>query len=206
MPSSESRLDLWNRKLHYYVGLYLLTFVWLFSVSGLLINHPGWTFASFWEKRRQERFQRALGPVSGATEMEQAREVLAQVGVSGEIGWSGSPRKGSRLVFRAARPGRSWEIDADLAARTAEVTSTALNGWGALHTLHVFSGANGPPGHARNWVMTKVWSFAMDAVAVGLVFMVGSGWWVWLGSGRRRRTGFAALAAGAAVAAAFLLA
>ena len=40
--------EIWNRKLHYYVGLYLLTFVWLFAVSGLIINHPGWAFADFW--------------------------------------------------------------------------------------------------------------------------------------------------------------
>jgi hypothetical protein len=37
----------WNRKLHYYLGLYFLFFVWLFALSGLLLNHS-WTFAGFW--------------------------------------------------------------------------------------------------------------------------------------------------------------
>jgi len=30
----------WNRKLHFYTGLFLLFFLWLFAFSGLLLNHP----------------------------------------------------------------------------------------------------------------------------------------------------------------------
>jgi hypothetical protein len=33
---------LWNRRLHYYLGLYLLFFSWLFVFTGLLLNHPRW--------------------------------------------------------------------------------------------------------------------------------------------------------------------
>ena len=36
----------WNQKLHIYLGLYFLVFLWLFAVSGLLLNH-GWQFAEF---------------------------------------------------------------------------------------------------------------------------------------------------------------
>jgi len=28
----------WNRKLHFYTGLFLLFFMWLFAFSGLLLN------------------------------------------------------------------------------------------------------------------------------------------------------------------------
>ena len=39
------RFERWNRKLHFYAGLFLLLFIWLFAVSGLILNHPKWTFA-----------------------------------------------------------------------------------------------------------------------------------------------------------------
>ena len=42
---SRDRFERWNRKLHFYAGLFLLFFTWLFAFSGLLLNHPTWTFA-----------------------------------------------------------------------------------------------------------------------------------------------------------------
>ena len=43
----------WNRRLHYYLGLCLLFFTWLFVFTGLLLNHPRWQFAQFWPNRMQ---------------------------------------------------------------------------------------------------------------------------------------------------------
>ena len=43
------RLDVWNRKLHYYLGLYFLFFLWLFSLTGLMLNHQQW-FRNLYER------------------------------------------------------------------------------------------------------------------------------------------------------------
>lgn len=32
----------WNRRTHFYLGLYFLFFAWLFVFTGLLLNHPRW--------------------------------------------------------------------------------------------------------------------------------------------------------------------
>ncbi len=50
-PSSmETRaLEVWNRKLHYYLGLYFLFFLWLFSLTGLMLNHQQW-FRDLYER------------------------------------------------------------------------------------------------------------------------------------------------------------
>ena len=32
----------WNTKLHIYFGLFTLWFLWLFAVSGVILNHPLW--------------------------------------------------------------------------------------------------------------------------------------------------------------------
>lgn len=205
MLSSESRFELWNRRLHYYAGLYLLFFVWLFALSGLIINHPGWSFASFWETRKQERYQRPLRPLAGANDLERARDVLAQLGVSGEIDLR-RPKPG-HLVFQAGRPGGFYEIDADLAGGAVTVARTTFNGWGAFRGLHTFSGVRtGQPEVHRDWVLTSLWTFAMDAVAAGLAFMVLSGLWVWFRSRRNRLAGLLSLATGIAVCGYFLLA
>jgi hypothetical protein len=50
----------WNRKLHFYAGLFLLFFLWLFAFSGLLLNHPSWSFAEFWNNRRQTNYEREI--------------------------------------------------------------------------------------------------------------------------------------------------
>lgn len=57
---SLKHLELWNRKIHYYLGLYLLFFIWLFAFSGLLLNNSGWKFFEFWEKRKESALERAI--------------------------------------------------------------------------------------------------------------------------------------------------
>jgi hypothetical protein len=42
MLSSVRDFERWNRKLHYYLGLYFLFFLWLFSATGLMLNHQQW--------------------------------------------------------------------------------------------------------------------------------------------------------------------
>ncbi len=42
MPSFAKAFEVWNRRLHYYLGLYFLFFLWLFSATGLMLNHQQW--------------------------------------------------------------------------------------------------------------------------------------------------------------------
>ena len=79
------RLQRWNRKLHYYAGLFLLFFLWLFAVTGLVLNHPTWNFAESWKNRKDTNYEREItapGPeVKG--DLGQAREILKQLGIEG---------------------------------------------------------------------------------------------------------------------------
>ena len=47
--------ETWNKKLHIYIGLYFLLFLWLFSISGLFLNHPPWFHSMGPERTREER-------------------------------------------------------------------------------------------------------------------------------------------------------
>ena len=181
---------MWNGKLHYYSGLYLLAFVWLFAVTGLLINHPVWSPSRFWESRKQEHSERRFAPGS-----KEPRELAAQLGLTGEI--SDVAEGSGRLDFRVGRPGTIYSVSADPAGGTARVDKIALNGWGVLLTLHRFNGGNATTG--RNWILTRIWTFSMDATAVGLALMVLSSLWMWIRLRKYRVSGCLALAAGVAL-------
>jgi len=200
-----SLIDLWNRKLHYYCGLYLVLFLWLFAVSGLLLNHSKWRSANFWSERKQEREERKVQLVTGVSDLEQAKNLMRQLPVAGEIEWTAPQQPPGRLEFRVARPGRIVTISADASTGVASVESITVNGWGIVNMLHSFTGVrSGRPEVTRDWWATRLWSFSMDAVCGGTMFMVLSGYWVWYRGGRRRVAGLVALAAGLAACGFFL--
>ena len=78
------RARLWNRKLHYYLGLLTLVFVCFFSFSGLLLNHQ-WRFAEFWDTRHQSTTEQAIVAPPAGSDLDQARDLLRQLGLRGEI-------------------------------------------------------------------------------------------------------------------------
>lgn len=187
----------WNRRLHYYLGLYLLLFVWLFAFTGLLLNHSQWKFAEFWTNRREDTRERDIVAPRVEGDLARARDLMRQLEIAGEIEWTASGDTPGALVFRASRPGQIFDIKADLARQTAEIKRIEFNAWGILRVLHTFTGVR--PGDARNsrdWILTSLWAWAMDAVAVGLILMVLSSLYLWYERTSRRTPGLLALGLG----------
>src|SRR5262245_52739948 len=84
-PRDRGRLlavcERWNRKLHFYSGLFLLFFLWLFAFTGLLLNHPTWIFHESWRNRHETIYQLPIvSPAAGLTgDLEQARDLMRQM-------------------------------------------------------------------------------------------------------------------------------
>jgi hypothetical protein len=187
----------WNRKLHYYLGLYFLLFIWLFSVTGLLLNHSDWGFAEFWPQRRQSTVEREINPPEAGEDLAMARDILGQLWMVGEIQETRLSPEGSRLIINVGRPGQTFSVEADLAARRAVVEETRLNGWGVAQTLHTFTGVSlNDPRRTRDWALTTLWVFAMDALSVGLIALVLTGIYLWTRLPKQRLGGVLALALG----------
>jgi hypothetical protein len=200
-------LEIWSRKVHDYLGLYFLLFLWLFALSGLLLNHPGGPGSDFWASRKQEQLERPVRLDAAGTDLERARQVMAQLGIGGEIEWTVARQAGGHFRFRVARPGRMYEIDVDQASSRAAVAQTTVNGWGVLNALHHFNGVHmGDARNSRDWWLTDLWTFSMDALSAGLILLLLSGIYIWFRSGRRRLAGLAALTLGLASAGFFLIA
>ena len=80
-----------------------------------------------------------------------------------------------------------------------------LNAWGVVDALHKFTGVKmDEPAITRDWILTRIWSLAMDAVALGLVLLVLGGLYLWYRLPAKRLPGLAVLAAGIACCAFFL--
>jgi hypothetical protein len=204
MSPSDRTLEIWNRRLHYFLGLYFLFFLWLFSVTGLMLNHQPW----FSEPSRREETSYdtpIVRPAGGATREEQTRDLMVQLALEGEIDWP--PRQpAGHIDFNVSRPTKSAQVRVDLNAEIAYVRHFANNRRLAFQVFHTFSGSRyTQPDSHRDWIVTSVWVWAMDALAVGLFVMVLGSYYMWWRLKERKTVGAIALVAGLASCVAFLL-
>jgi hypothetical protein len=186
--------------------LFLLFFVWLFALSGLVLNHPSWRFTEFWGNRTQISYERdiaALGPDTKG-DLEQVRKIMRQLGIVGEILWTTTRANSNQFDFQVRRPGHFFFIKADLARKSVAVQQSEVNLWGVVRTLHTFTGVQmDDPRNTRDWVLTSVWAYSMDAVAAGLIFMVLSSLLMWFKLPQKRLSGVFVLGLGTLLCALF---
>ncbi len=200
-----ARLRMWTRKLHNYLGLYFLLFIWLFAISGLVLNHSKWSVGEFWKSRQESIAQRAITRPSASGDIAIAADLMTQLGIVGEIGDTKRDAEGRVFDFQVVKPGKVFRVEARLDSAFAKVTEIRLNAWGVLDALHKFTGVRmDAPAQSRDWILTRIWSLAMDALAVGLVILVCSGLYLWYRLPSKRATGLVALVAGVACCAFFL--
>lgn len=205
MPSS-ARLETWNRKAHYYLGLFFLFFLWLFSLTGLLLNHGQWAMAEAANRRTESRYEQPVSAPAGDTDLARARDLMRQLGLTGEIDLPAAPQAPGHFDFQAARPKDASQVKVDLNAMRASVQHFENSGWAAFRIFHTFSGSrfSAPDSH-RDWIVTSAWAFAMDALSAGLIVMVLGSYYMWFRFKRKNLTlGIASLTAGYACCAWFL--
>jgi hypothetical protein len=197
-------LEAWNRRLHYYLGLYFLLFIWLFSFTGLLLNHPRWSFSRI-PNDANPAYERPIEPRRGDADLERARDVMRQLRLSGEIDWPQAAQAQGRLDFNIAYPKQATQVRVDLTRQRATVQQVDRSLWSGIRIMHTFSGWRyTSPGMSRDWIVTSVWVVAMDALAAGLLVMVFGSYYMWWRLKRMRTAGWVALAAGWASCAFFV--
>ncbi|MHC4518172.1 MAG: PepSY-associated TM helix domain-containing protein [Planctomycetota bacterium] len=200
------KLDALNRKLHVYVGLFLLLFIWLFSATGLLLNHPQWTFAQFWPQRQTSATEQPVEWPAGPDDVQRAESLMRQVHVSGEIEGITLSADGRQFDVRVVKPGAIIDIKTDRATKRARVEQISVNVWGTMNMLHSFTGVRmSEPDKKREWIMTRLWSLAMDGLSVGLVLLVLGGLAIWIATSEKRQLGLVILLTGVVSCGLFVL-
>jgi hypothetical protein len=177
-PFSIDNIIYWNRKFHIYIGLFLLLFILFFSLSGLLLNHSQWKFASFWEERNETEILTPLTIPIALDSVSLLRNFMKQLDISGEI--SNVSITAESIDFRVAKPGTSHDIHVDLKSSMSDQKKIVFNWWGKMRVLHTFNGSDKmDPGVRPNWPETRIWRLSMDVIALGLIFLCISSWIMW---------------------------
>lgn len=194
--SAAAIFERWNRKFHYYLGLYFLFFLWLFLLTGLILNHGRWLMSMAANERKETRFERTIEGPTGNTDVERVRDVIRQLGLTGEIDLPASQAPGF-LAFNVNRPSDASQVKVDLQQRRAAVQHFDNSGLATFRIFHTFSGSRyNQPASQRDWIVTTVWTVAMDALALGLLVMILGSYYMWYRLKPKRRLGFAVLVAG----------
>jgi len=184
-----------NRKLHILLGLFLVLFIWLFFFSGLLIHHSEWTFAKFYENRKQytEHYIISLGVLHDDPEM--ITRILGELKIVGEV--SNVENKAGNIDFRVSSPGLIQEVHIDPKTGYTNMKVTKYNFWGKLRTLHLFNGMDrNNPSVTPNWIITKLWKLMMDITAIVLIVLCIGSWIMWYNVRRDYKWGTIFLAVG----------
>jgi len=196
MSSFGRLIEAWNRRLHYYLGLYFLLFLWLFSVTGLMLNHQPW-FTDL-ARRVEYAYEMPIESPAGDTMLAQTRDLMRQLDLKGEIDWPAT-QPAWHIDFNVSRPNGSALVRADLTAKNAYIRTFDNRRLLAFQVFHTFSGSRfNQPASERDWIVTSLWVFAMDALAVGLIVMVTGSYYMWWQLKKRRTLGIVTLVAGVA--------
>ena len=168
----------WNRKLHIHLGLFLLFFIWLFSFSGLLLNHSDWKFASFWDERNEKKTSNFLTVPANLDSIAIVANIKNQLKIAGEI--SDVKLNKDSIDFRAEVPGHIKNIHVDFKKGLSTQTEIKFNAWGIIRTIHTFNGVKkNNPSEKSNWILTLVWRLTMDGIAIGLILLCLSSLVMW---------------------------
>lgn len=206
MPSSGNALfEKWNRKLHYYFGLYFLFFLWLFLLTGLLLNHGQWAMAMAANERHETKYEPTIQTPDGDTDLARARDLMRQLGLVGEINWPPVQQPG-QLIFNVNRPTEASQVRVDLERKRASIQHFDNSGIATFRIFHTFSGSRYVDTSRREWIVTTVWVLAMDALAAGLIVMVFGSYYMWYQLKQRHTLGFIVLGAGVVSGGMFLAA
>jgi hypothetical protein len=185
----------WTRDLHLYLGLFLCPVILVFALSTLWLNHPA--------LRAQPAVAASSAPgppvpinmPDGAGTVEQARNILRQLNVTGEIDYVRHQANEGRLFIPVSKPGEITKVEVDLRGRTATVQHQEQGLAEALIYLHKMPGPHNVKIRG-NWVYTVWWSVLADAVVYGVFFLTLSGLYLWWMLKAERQVGWLLLGAG----------
>jgi hypothetical protein len=201
MPKRHFLKDItyWNRKLHIHLGLFLILFIWLFSLSGLLLNHSSWKFTSFWNERKEQSHSSYLMVPNNLDSADLMHYITNRLRIKGEV--TDVNFNKDSIDFRSSVPGHILNIHVDFKRAVCIQKEIKFNIWGIMRTLHTFNGVNNNnPSIKNNWILTYVWRFTMDGIAIGLIFLCISSFIMWYKLKKARLVGFLVLFAGFIVA------
>ena len=188
----------WTRDLHLYFGLFISPFVIAFAVSVFFLNHAkiDTSAATSVAIVRDVQIPAGMEALRGRAAVDRARDIVVQVGVTGEIGFVRYVPTEQRYVIPVSRPGVETIVDVDVAKRTVAVSRRRTGVLESLAYLHKSPGPHNADLRG-NWFWTRAWRWMADGTVYLVLFVSATGLYLWLAIKAERRLGLALLGAGA---------
>jgi len=173
------------RWLHVYTSMISLLIVLFFSVTGVVLNHPEWTFGSTETRQQVKGMLPQAWKAGSAVDWLKVTAALQKAGLKGTAGDYRADSGGDTLSFRA--PGYSADVSIEpvTGRYTANIDS---QGWvAALGDLH------------RGRDAGRAWSLALDLAGYFLTLIALTGLAMLLYLKKLRLSGILTLLGGAAL-------
>ncbi len=182
----KKNLTKWNRKIHIYLGLFLLLFIWLFGLSGMLLNNH-WDFANSWQKKEVTSYDKIIEISKERNKHILAGEIMDKLNMGGSIYNLKYSSDSGSLGFVASKPGMRYEVQAGLVDGKIAIKETKLDEWEVIRSMHKLRNpTRNEEGERYQPVWAFIWSISMDIVSIGLIIICLGGWYLWLEAGRKR--------------------
>jgi hypothetical protein len=189
----------WTRDLHLYFGLFISPFILLFAASVFYLNHAKLIVIddAAVETVRNLQVPDGLDRLKGRAAADQARSILQQLNVTGEIGFLRYVPRERRLVVPVLKADTEVTVEVDLDAKSASVTRRPLSLMESSSYLHKMPGPHNVAIRG-NWIGIRVWRVLADLTIYLLLFISASGIYLWWAIKAERKIGLALLTAGGA--------
>ena len=191
------RLYLVTRDLHLYLGLLVSPFVIVFAVSVFFLNHAKIDTSTTASSATVQNvtIPAGLEAARGRDAAGRARDVLARVGVDGEIGFIRYVRNERRLIIPVSKPGLETTVDVDLSNRSVVISRRPTGVLEAVGYLHKSPGPHNADIRG-NWMWTRAWRSLADGTVYLLLFISATGLYLWFAIKAERRPGLILIGAG----------
>lgn len=179
-----------NRRVHLYLGMFLLPWVLMYAVSSLVFSHMGairrWdgrepSFEVAWEKELDVQVP------EGADLRKAGAQILEKLGVDSPFFAS---RQGSKINFLLIEFWSRGRLTYDMAEKKAVLRTLKPRWYQLLTGFHLRAG------YAHDDFLSDVWAFVLDLVCVGFLIWIASGLYLWWKIRRLRWWGSVTLTAG----------
>ncbi|GGR07520.1 PepSY-associated TM helix domain-containing protein [Deinococcus ruber] len=171
------------RWLHVYTSMISLLIVLFFSVTGVMLNHPEWTFGSTEQRQEVKGTLPQDWKAGTAVDWLKVTAALEKAGLRGTAGDYRADTSGDTLSFRAPGYSADVTIDPSSGSYTASVDS---QGWvAAMGDLH------------RGRDAGSAWSVALDLAGYFLILIAVTGLAMLLYLKKLRLSGILSLLGGA---------
>ena len=169
-------------KLHTYLGLFFLVYLWLFSLTGLFLNHPSWGVNDYRQDSKWVESTTVIVPAQSGDRFSKAEYYLSTLQLEGELTGVRDLEKEKQFRFEVNTPGEAVKVRVNSDTGETQIRRKTTDTYGMLNQLHIFNGMQrfDKDKQSLTWFATILWFIAMDALAGALILMVLFGFYMWL--------------------------